>query len=189
MALLLWVMLLCYPACLCVIINMMTSKEKLIRVQDVMTTEVISIGPNATLAEAAMLLHTHGFSGLPVVDEHNVLKGILTEYDFISSGFAVHLPTVQIILEKFVTVPEGPFAQELEKIASLRVRDVMNKEPMTLLEDVPLAEAVLAFQAHHRVNPIPVVDASNKVVGIVSRFDILKIFRSALEASSAHAKD
>ena len=167
---------------------MMTSKEKLTHVQDVMTREVVSVSPDATLAEAAMLLHTHGFSGLPVVDEHNVLKGILTEYDLISGGFAVHLPTVQIILQKFVTVPEGPFAQELEKIAALRVRDVMNKEPMTLLEDMPLAEAVLAFQAHHRVNPMPVIDASNKVVGIVSRFDILKIFRSALEAPSVRAK-
>ena len=50
----------------------------------------------------------------------------------------------------------------------------MNREPLVLKDDSAFDEVIAAFITHHRVNPIPIVDGDNKVVGIVSRFDVLR---------------
>ena len=64
-----------------------------------------------------------------------------------------------------------------KEISRLKVRDVMNTDPLTLSLDAPFPEAVKTFRDHHRVNPIPVIDAEKRVVGVLSRFDVLKPFR------------
>ena len=148
-------------------------------VKDIMTKEVISVNPETPLFEAAKVIAGHGFDGVPVVDEDDLLVGILTEYDLISRGSAVHLPTFQIILQNLPVFRKdrSSFAKEIQEIASLKVRDVMNSDPLTLPEDATYEDAVRAFRDHHRVNPIPVIDAERRVVGVVSRYDVLQPFR------------
>src|SRR5258708_13365926 len=53
-------------------------------VEEVMTRNVITVGVDQTKQEAARLLSQHRISGLPVIDNNNVLLGIVTEYDIIS---------------------------------------------------------------------------------------------------------
>ena len=145
-------------------------------VKDIMTREVISVKPETPLQEAAEILAKHGFDGMPVVDEENKLVGILTEYDLISKGSATHLPTFQKIIKNLgvYSKDKSQFTKDFEEISSLKVKDVMNNDPLTLLEDATYEEAVQAFRDHHRVNPIPVIDQDRKVIGVISRFDVLK---------------
>lgn len=63
---------------------------------------------------------------------------------------------------------------ETKNISELTVWEVMNKEPLTLREDATFEDTIETFRAHHRVNPIPIVNDQNQVVGIISRFDILR---------------
>jgi CBS domain-containing protein len=51
------------------------------RVQDVMTADVITVGPDVPVHKAARLMSDHGVSGLPVVDADGLLIGIVTEGD------------------------------------------------------------------------------------------------------------
>ncbi|OGZ46018.1 MAG: hypothetical protein A3J54_02205 [Candidatus Ryanbacteria bacterium RIFCSPHIGHO2_02_FULL_45_13b] len=141
-----------------------------------MTKEVVSVSPDTPLIESARILAEHSFDGMPVVGKDNKLVGILTEYDLISKGTAVHLPTLQTVLQdvKVYNKDKSTFKETFEEIASLRVSDVMNPEPLTLDEDVTFEEAIIAFRDHHRVNPIPVVNKKKEVVGVVSRYDIVK---------------
>jgi len=145
-------------------------------VRDIMTEKVISVFPETPLIDAAKVLAYHHFDGVPVVDKNNKLIGILTEYDLVSKGSVVHLPTFQIILKnlKIFRKDKSQFKKEFEEIFSLTVRDVMNREPLTLSEEATYEEAVAAFREHHRGNPIPVINKQNQVVGVVSRFDVLK---------------
>lgn len=145
-------------------------------VQSIMSQDVVSVRPETPLQEAAELLARHGFDGMPVVDEENKLVGIITEYDLISKGSAIHLPTFQKIIENLGIYHKDKtsFKNDFAELASLQVKDVMNKDPLTLAEDATYEEAVAAFRDHHRVNPIPVIDQYRKVVGVVSRFDVLK---------------
>ena len=51
-----------------------------------------------------------------------------------------------------------------KELSSLKVSDVMNKEPLVLNEDATFEEVIASFVAHHKVNPIPIVDKNNRVV-------------------------
>lgn len=150
-----------------------------ISVQDIMTKDVVSVKPITSLSEAAHLLAEHGFDGVPVVDEHNQLVGILTEYDLVSKGSAIHIPTFQTILENLSVFrkDDARFKSEVAELTSLKVKDIMNNDPLTLRNDAAYEEVVVAFRDHHRVNPIPVINENRTVVGVVSRFDVLKPLR------------
>lgn len=146
-----------------------------VRAKDIMTKEVITVHPDTSLLDVAKVLAERNFDGVPVVDNENRLVGIVTEYDLINKTSAVHLPTLQIVLRN---LPQ--FKKEKdhfqEEILSLKVGDIMNKEPLTLDPDNTYDEVIKLFKDHHRVNPIPVVDSGNKVIGVISRFDVLRPF-------------
>lgn len=150
-------------------------------ISDVMTKEVVVVAPDMPLLDAAKILAEHHFDGVPVVDKQNVLVGILTEYDLVSKGSLIHLPTMQKILQNLSVMQEDRlrFRKESEAITSLTVGDVMNSDPMTLAPDASISEVIMLFSDHHRVNPVPVIDADRKVVGIVSRYDLIRLFRVA----------
>ena len=145
-------------------------------VESIMTQDVVRVRPETPLTEAARILRDHQFNGLPVVNEKNVLVGIVTEFDLITKGSALHLPTLQKVFQSIPVESSDHFQEELKKIAQLRVQDVMNSEPLAVRSGMPLEDVVRAFAEHHRVNPIPVVDEFLRVVGIVSRADLLKLF-------------
>ena len=143
-----------------------------------MEKNVVSVGPDTPLSEAASIIAKGAFDGVPVVDDGNTLVGILTEYDLISKSSAIHLPTFQKILEDLTVFSKDKkeFQSDVADIANMKVRDVMNDDPLTLHHDATYEEVVTAFRDHHRVNPIPVIDKDKKVLGVVSRFDVLKVF-------------
>mgnify|MGYP001605692721 CR=1 FL=1 len=151
---------------------------KLSTVKDIMTKQVVSVSPETSIIEVQEILYNHKFDGAPVVDPNGRLIGIITEYDLLTKGSAIHLPTFQKILSQLpiFSKDQFEFKKEVEEISSLKVKDVMNKEPFILYEDASFEEAVRAFQEHHRVNPIPIIDKEHKVRGIVSRCDVIKLF-------------
>lgn len=141
-----------------------------------MTKEVISVRPETPIIEAHKVISDHHFHGVPVVDKENRLVGILTEYDLIAKGSFIHLPTFQkIVTELNIEKNHGGLPRDIEALEKLKVKDVMNSNPLTLPDTASLEDALVAFRSHHRVNPVPVVDEDRKVVGVVSRFDILKV--------------
>ena len=148
------------------------------KVSDFMSKDVVSFSPETSLMEAANVLYKGGFNGAPVVDAQNKLIGILTEYDLIQKGTSFHIPTFLKLIKEFnVYRKDKQFINdELKNIFSVKVKDVMNPEPLTINPDASMDEAVRLFSEHHRVNPIPVTDSSNTVVGIISRCDILQLY-------------
>lgn len=143
--------------------------------KDIMTKEVIAVHIDTPLLDVAKVLAEHNFDGVPVTNESNELIGLVTEYDLINKTSAVHLPTLQVILRNLPQFKkeEQHFQQE---ILSLKVSDIMNKDPLTMPPDMPYEEVIKLFREHHRVNPIPVVDKDGKILGVISRFDVLRPF-------------
>lgn len=146
-----------------------------ITAKDIMTKEVISVPAETSLLDVAKILAERNFDGVPVVDKNSHLVGIVTEYDLINKTSAVHLPTLQIVLKNLPQFRKEE-AHFQEEILSLKVSDIMNKEPLTLAPDISYDDVIKLFREHHRVNPIPVVDKDNKVLGVISRFDVLRPF-------------
>ena len=145
-------------------------------VKDAMVKKVISVEENTPLIKAAKLIMSHNFDGVPVVDGNNKLVGILTEYDLIEKSSSIHLPTFQKIVENLNVFKQDSsnFQKEVKEVTALKVKDVMNSDPLTLRPEDSFDTMLNAFREHHRVNPIPVIDKNKKVVGVVSRFDVLK---------------
>jgi len=143
--------------------------------KDIMTRNVIAIRADSPLLDVAKTLAEHNFDGVPVVDDKNILVGLVTEYDLINKTSAVHLPTLQVVLRNLPQFKKEE-AHFQEEILQLKVSDIMNKDPITLTPDASYDEVIKLFREHHRVNPIPVIDKDHKVVGVISRFDVLRPF-------------
>ncbi|MEK7506990.1 MAG: CBS domain-containing protein [Patescibacteria group bacterium] len=149
-----------------------------ISVASIMTKRPIAVGPDDSVVFAAKVLADHNFNGLPVVGQDNKLIGIVTEYDLISKSSDLHLPTLINILSNLGVYKKdtAPIKGELKRLLSLKVKDIMNADPLTVSQNAPVQELVDLFAHHHRVNPIPVIDDSQRLVGIVSRFDLVQLF-------------
>ena len=166
----------------------MTSEPRKVLVRDVMTKKVISVSSDTSIFEAAKIISEHNFDGLPVIDENNHLIGIVTEYDLMTRTSTVDVSFMEKILNDVYGKKNDQASNEVDakEISALKVSDIMNKEPLTLRDDSKFEDVIAVFVAHHRVNPIPIVNSDNQVVGIISRFDILRPFN--LLGYSKHKK-
>lgn len=138
-----------------------------------MTKNVISVAPESPLIEAVNILLKHGFNGLPVVI-NDMVVGIITEYDMVTKGSAIHIPTLIKLFGGLDQKNTDMLKDELKKVITMKVKDVMNSDPLTLTPEDDILKVVDTFTQHHKVNPIPIVDSTKRLVGIISRSDMLK---------------
>ena len=130
-------------------------------VRDVMTTQVVSVRPDARVKEAIQLLDDHQITAMPVVDAEGRLVGVVSEADVLRDA----LPPDR-------RVHEIPVAIE-DRTRILTVNDVMTHLPMSVTADADLsiAASVLVDTA---IKSLPVVEG-DRVVGMVSRRDVIAV--------------
>ncbi|MFD2180592.1 CBS domain-containing protein [Rhodoplanes azumiensis] len=155
------------------------------RVRDFMSSPVVAIGPDRPICEAAQLMLDHRVSGLPVVDAGGRLVGIVSERDLLrrrSNGDPPRRPHwLQLMTER------NALEQEPERFHTLTVGDVMTTDLVTVGENTPLEEAGRLLESR-RIKRLPVV-RGQRVVGVISRADLLRALPRALgkaEAASKH---
>ncbi|HXV27267.1 MAG TPA: CBS domain-containing protein [Candidatus Paceibacterota bacterium] len=147
-------------------------------VRDVMTTDVLAIAADDTLDIVAGLFEKYDYDGMPVVDAGYKLLGVITAYDMVLQSSGMHLPTVIGIMEN-IAKGKGDRRQldeQFGKLKEISATSIMNTKPLTVGPDAPLSDAAGLFAQHPKVNPLCVVDAQGKLVGVISRYDILKFF-------------
>ena len=144
-------------------------------VSEVMTTDVVTVRPDQSLAEAADVLAEHGIGAAPVVDDAGTLVGLLRDEDLLISESRLHVPTLISILPGIeITLPGAArrYDDELKQAIASTVDGVMQRSFATLAPDASLED--LATLMHESdVTHVPVVDAG-KVVGIATRGDIVR---------------
>ena len=147
-------------------------------VKDIMTKEVLVASPEMSLLEIAQIIAEHSFNGLPVVDKEKHVLGIITEYDLIEKASQVTLDTLQKVLRDVYASKDDQsrLKDRADEIYPLKVADIMTKGPTTISPDTSFEDVIQLFRANQKVNPLPVVDKDNKLVGIISRTDVLKPF-------------
>jgi len=106
------------------------------KAEDVMTRDVISIAPDATVLQAARLMLQHHISGLPVVDESGKLVGVLSEGDFLRRRETRTEHKRSRWLE-FLMGP-GRIAAEYSHSHGRKVSEVMTTEVQTVADETPL---------------------------------------------------
>lgn len=154
------------------------------KARDVMTRDVVSIGPDATVLQAARLMLQHHISGLPVVDKDNELVGILSEGDFLRRRETATERRRSRWLE-FLMGP-GKIASEYTHSHGQKVVEVMTDEVRTVDEDADL-EAVVELMEKHRIKRVPVTH-DGKMTGIVTRSNLMHAMVSMARGEPAAPK-
>lgn len=154
-------------------------------VGDVMTQEVISVSPDASVADAAKLMLKEHISGLPVITDSGVLLGIVTEGDFLRRSETATEKRRPRWLE--FLLGEGRLAGEYVRSHTHKVSDVMTRNIVVATEEMPLDAAVELMENKH-VKRLPVV-RDGKVVGILARANLLHALAASPPQGARTAPD
>src|SRR5262252_1567879 len=144
------------------------------KVSDVMTREVVSIAPEASVLEAVRLMLQHNISGLPVIDAKGNLQGVVTEGDFLRR-VETGTERKRSRLVEFLLGP-GRLATDYVQATGRKVGEVMTPDARTVGEDETL-EKVVNLMERYRIKRVPVV-RGDKVVGIVTRQNLMRALAS-----------
>lgn len=152
------------------------------KVQEIMTRDVLTIGPEADLRDIARIFVENGISGLPVCGAQREVLGIVSEGDI-------------LIKERGPIDEERRFrsrlrragATEAKKARAIKVQDAMSAPAITVAPYASVAEAA-RLMTEHGINRLPVL-RGDELVGIVTRTDLVRAFVRPDEAIRREIKD
>ncbi len=150
------------------------------RVRDAMTRDVLSVSKYDDISNAVRLLAEKNISGLPVVDRENRVVGIVSEADVVSMVGSRRAHTFKELLRSIVGHPLPE-----RKIGHL-VGDIMTSPAITVFSDTEISEAVRLMDSR-RIRRLPVVDKDQRLVGLISRSDIVKAMGRRLTEAGKEA--
>ena len=137
-------------------------------VSKIMTRAVVTVAPDAYLQEVTRLLGENNVSGLPVVDAAGRVVGLISEADVLSMTGVKRGHTFRDVVRHVL----GEATPAREK--GSRVADFMTSPAITVRPDTDVREAARMVD-EKRIKRLPVVDDEGRLVGIVSRADMLKV--------------
>lgn len=152
----------------------------MIKVEDAMEKNVIKFHADDKISDVAQNLRDNKISGAPVVDDDLKVIGIVSEGD-IMRLLEVHSPRLNLILPAPLDVIELPIrmkheldeiAEDMNRAASVNIGEIMTKEVYTITPEDDISDAA-QFMDTHSVNRLPVVDGDKKLIGIVTRGDLI----------------
>ena len=152
----------------------------MVKVKDAMEKYVIKFHTDDKISDIAQSLRDNKISGAPIVDKDNKVIGIISEGD-IMRLLEVHSPRLNLILPSPLDWIELPIrmkyefdeiAEDMNKAASVHISEIMTKKVITIKEDDDISDAAQLMDTHS-VNRLPVVDDERKILGIVTRGDLI----------------
>lgn len=129
-----------------------------------MTRNVITVDQEAGILDAQELMVKNKIRHLPIIDKNHQLIGIVTDRD-IRSALPYH----------FYDAPQ----EEKEKFSTLKVKDIMTANPISISPAYTIQDALLLIQ-NSKVGALPVVDDDRCLKGIISVRDLLRAFINVL---------
>ena len=128
-------------------------------VQNWMTTDVVSVGPDTSLLKVGKLMKDHHIRRIPVVDEQGQVVGIISDRDVRDAS-----PSKATTLDMY---------EMHYLLAELKAKNIMTAKPITVKPSDTVEQAAL-IMLDHKVGGLPVVDDGGKLVGIISDHDVFK---------------
>ncbi|WP_328333195.1 MULTISPECIES: CBS domain-containing protein [unclassified Streptomyces] len=129
---------------------------------DVMTGEVVSVGYATPAGDVTRSLAEHGIGGLPVVDDDDRVIGVVTRTDLARHGTVPGLPGT--------APPRGWYD------AGLRTTGELMSAPAVTIRAIDTIALTGRTMAARDVGRLPVVDEEARLVGIITRRDLLRVF-------------
>jgi CBS domain-containing protein len=136
-----------------------------------MTRDVSTVTPATPLKEAAAVLARRGISGLPVVDADGLVVGVLSEADVVVKQSGPREQHGGL----FAWLVEPPDPTLPAKLEATTAGEAMTSPAVTIAPERPVRDAAVRM-LDADVNRLPVVDGDGRLVGIVSRGDLVRAF-------------
>jgi CBS domain-containing protein len=144
------------------------------KVGSVMTGDVVRAEYGTPFKEVARLLADHHISGLPVVDEDGEVIGVISETDLMVRQAATPDPFDPPRRRRLPALTRSA-RQQTAKVKARTAGQLMTEPPVTVHADDSIVEAARTM-AQRRVERLPVLDEEHRLVGIVTRRDLLQVF-------------
>lgn len=146
------------------------------QVKDLMTTDVFTVKQEAKVSEVADLLHSRSLTGIPVVTGDLQVIGLITEKELFSADSKLYFPGYVKILQetKFVIGGHKELPYVAEQLTRITAKDIMNQNVFFASPEMSVEKVAEAFIRENQ-SPIPVTDSNNKLLGIISRSDLIKL--------------
>jgi CBS-domain-containing membrane protein len=140
-------------------------------VKNIMTTQVVAIHRSTSFKEMAARLRHERVSAFPVVDDDGTVVGVVSETDLLpketlDAGWAAGIPEMTSR-----ALNQG----DQEKAESVTAAELMTQPAVTAAPEDTVEHAARLMYTH-RVKRLPVTDAAGRLVGIISRADVLSVF-------------
>jgi CBS domain-containing protein len=159
------------------------------RAMDVMTANVITVGPDTSVQDLAGLLSERGISGVPVVDSEERLVGIVSEGDLLHRAETGTDPWPGPHRSCWLNpiAKKDDLARNYVKSHGRKVKDIMTADVVCVTDTTPLADVAVLLEAK-RIKRVPVV-RDGKIIGIVSRANLVRALAAMKNEPTSDAND
>lgn len=143
-------------------------------VREIMQTNVPTVAPDDSVPVIANMMATARLNGVPVV-ENGQMIGIITDSDIIAREADVDAPMPVAFLDAIFMADAGrSFDEEIRHALAINARQLMTS-PVVSIRDTATLTHIATLMIDEGVNPVPVLDDGNNLVGIVSRADLVRV--------------
>ena len=145
-----------------------------LKVKDFMIHDVTSVKENTSIRYILKLMVENHIDGVPVVDNYNNLIGIVSDGDiirYLSPKEELFLDFVYTILADKKDTEERGVTEKINKTVS----NMMHQKHLYTVKEKDTFENAIQILSHHHFKQLPVLDLENKVIGIITRNDIIKM--------------
>lgn len=143
------------------------------RAKDFMTKYVLTVPPDVTVHELVRLFVAHPVSAIPVTGLDDVLLGIVSEGDLLYKKVRPYVPQYVDVLGASIYYSGcGRYEKSMRKLLATKASEIMTKEVRCVTPDTDM-DTITALMIDEHLKTIPVVDKANRLVGIITRHDIL----------------
>lgn len=150
------------------------------KVKDLMSKKVFTVKKDTTVEEIAHILAENNISGVPVIDEHDKVIGIVTQKDLLYKEIEPRFPAVVEILGGLIFLKGvRHYQEELKKLVATKAEDLMTTKVVTISEDEDI-ERVAELMVEMDINRIPVLK-DGKLTGIIGRADVVRYIAKTME--------
>jgi CBS domain-containing protein len=139
--------------------------------RDIMV-EALTVVPTRSVRDLAELLLRERSDGACVV-EHDRLVGVVTTMDLVFQEKQVHIPSILTIMDFAIPLePPDRLREELDKIAGIRIADIMSRHPIFVSPETPMSE-VASLMVDKHLTIVPVVEGT-QLVGMITKQALLR---------------
>ena len=143
--------------------------SRAVTASEIMTTDVVTVAPDTPVAEVAAAMGRRGVSGVPVVDAGRKVVGVISEKDFLTRMGVQDAKNFMSLVANCL-MSKGCVALPMEAVLA---RDIMNSPAVTVAPNTPVKD-IATLLTRSGINRVPVTDPDGRLLGLVSRADIVK---------------